>query len=201
MLFLVLLFYNSDWIGERLYPIKYSETIRFSAGQYQVDPLLIAAIIRVESNYRPELVSKKSGAIGLMQIMPDTAHWIIEQAGLSDDAKHHIHREDINIHLGTWYVRALHKQFQKFIEDRPLEDAIAVIAAAYNAGPGRVNKWIEDGTWDGTAGQASNIPYGETRHYIRRVLYYYKKYTDIYTEKWNEVSMASEDAMPGTIAH
>ncbi len=69
-----------------MYPIHYEDDIRRNAFQYELDPFLIAAIIRVESNYKPDTESNK-GAYGLMQLMPDTSNWIIEKAPFDTEYK------------------------------------------------------------------------------------------------------------------
>jgi len=179
------LFVRSGWIGELLYPVKYEKEIVSIAGEHRVDPLLVAAIIRVESNFQAGLISSKN-AQGLMQIMPETAAWIIEQMGLPEATCHFMMDEQVNIYLGAWYLKSLENQFRHLTEGRPLNDRLAVIAAAYNAGPGTVRRWVEEGIWDGTYARASSIPYGETRHYVHRVVYYYHKYEEVYAKKWRE---------------
>ncbi len=168
---LAALFIRSDWLGKRIYPISFQEEIKLSAQHYELDPLLIAAIIRVESNYRLSAVSRK-GAVGIMQIMPDTAEWILKKGDFGpitvEDAGTQAHA---GIALGSWYVKELNRQFDG--------DLIKSLAA-YNAGPGKVKSWLQQGVWNGEERTISDIPYGETRHYVQRVLYYYKKYQDIY---------------------
>lgn len=181
--FLILLFYETDWLGRWIYPIKYEEDIKISAEQFGIDPLLVASIIRVESNFKPNLVSRKN-AVGLMQLMPETAQWIIETANYADLTIERIAEEDVNIHLGTWYLRHLFTYFENFSRDKPPETRLAVVVAAYNAGPGNVEKWLHEGTWDGDPDHAEMIPFGETRHYVQRVLYYYQKYRSIYADEW-----------------
>ncbi|WP_166242262.1 lytic transglycosylase domain-containing protein [Paenibacillus turpanensis] len=182
VIILLILFYNSEWLSRWLYPIPYREDIEISAQNYDVDPMLIAAIIRVESNYKPDTLSKK-GAVGLMQVMPDTAEWIVTQAGFADLTNEKLERPDVNIEVGAWYIRSLMQQFAKDVQNGNVEDRIAIVAAAYNAGPGSVRKWLNAKTWDGQVVNLQKIPFGETRHYIQRVLYYYKKYVQIYDEK------------------
>lgn len=170
------LFLKSDWIGRQMYPVKYSEDIKASASNYNMDPYLIAAIIRVETNYTTGKVSSK-GALGLMQLMPDTADWIIEQANFSKVSREMlINRADVNIQAGVWYLGSLHRKFDG--------NSIAAVAA-YNAGPGNVNKWLTNGVWDGKLESVRNLPYGETRHYVQRVIYYYNKYKQLYPELGN----------------
>ncbi|RXZ81170.1 lytic transglycosylase domain-containing protein [Paenibacillaceae bacterium] len=170
---LIVLFVNSSWIAKWMYPIHYRDDIRVSATNYGVDPYLVAAVIRSETNYKTGKESSK-GALGIMQIMPDTAGWIAEQAkftNISLDDVHH--RADIGIEMGTWYLRSLIRQFDN--------NEIAAIAA-YNAGPGNVRNWLRKGVWDGEAATTSQIPFGETRHYLQRVLYYHNKYKTLYEE-------------------
>ncbi|CAM3372711.1 lytic transglycosylase domain-containing protein [Paenibacillus lupini] len=165
------LFLNSNWLARMMYPIEFKEDIRASASNYGVDPHLIAAIIRTETNYSTGQVSKK-GALGLMQIMPDTADWIFQKADFKNVTEDMLqNRPDVSIEVGAWYLQSLHKQFD--------QNTVAVIAA-YNAGPGNVRKWLDSGKWDGKLDTADQIPYGETRHYVQRVIYYYNKYKDLY---------------------
>ncbi len=183
--FVLLLFLKSDWMGRMMYPISFVEEIQSGASDYEVDPYLIAAIIRVESNFHTGKVSKK-GAAGVMQLMPDTAEWIIEMAklealtaeGVTSDTK-------LSIQAGSWYIHSLHQQFKG--------NSVAAVAA-YNAGPGKVSKWLQNGTWDGTLKNLSSIPYGETRHYVQRVDYYYNKYKDLYPD------MASASSASGRLS-
>ncbi|MBB3109579.1 soluble lytic murein transglycosylase [Paenibacillus phyllosphaerae] len=169
--FLIVLFFKSDWLGRWMYPLHYEKDIRVSAQNYGLEPHLIAAIARVETNFSPNKVSKK-GAIGIMQVMPDTADWIVERGGFDGITKDKLaNRADVGIELGAWYLDSLHDQFN--------DNRYAAIAA-YNAGPGNVKRWLSDGTWDGSEQTLDRIPYGETRHYVQRVIYYYNKYKKLY---------------------
>lgn len=164
---------NTDWINHRIYPIHYRSDIVASALSHGVEPHLVAAVIRIESNFETGRTSRK-GALGIMQIMPDTANWIVEQAryeGVTLDAVQH--RADIGIELGTWYLASLLRQF---------DGNMAVAVAAYNAGPGNVSTWLKEGVWDGTLTSSDDIPFGETRRYVQRVFYYYNKYKTIYPD-------------------
>lgn len=173
VMILTMLFFSATWMRMWIYPIQYKEIIRQHAAKYKVDPLLIAAIIRQESNYRPSQESHK-GALGMMQIMPDTAVWIMEKASMKeitlDEVKHEV---DANIQIGAWYISYLLTKF---------DNNLFAVLAAYNAGPGVVNKWLQNRTWDGTFDQVKKIPYPETKNYVQRVVYYYNKYKELYTE-------------------
>jgi len=169
---LAALFVRSEWIGRTIYPVYFKTEIKQHAAAFGQDPLLIAAIIRVESNYKENAVSPK-GALGIMQLMPDTAAWILEKEALFKDLdmQDASSRADAGIRLGTWYVKELNRQF---------DGNLPVVLAAYNAGPGRVRQWLNERVWDGSEQTLRNIPYGETRQYVQRVLYYYKKYQEYY---------------------
>jgi soluble lytic murein transglycosylase len=169
--FLIILFMNSSFIGRKMYPIYYQKEIKQSAENHNIDPFLIAAMIRVETNYKYHLESKK-GAIGIMQLMPDTASWIVEAANFEPQTPEDLLKVDVNINLGAWYMKWLTKHYN---------GNIVYAVAAYNAGQGNVNKWKENGVWDGTEANIDQIPFGETRHYVQRVLYYYHKYQKLYS--------------------
>ncbi|WP_418789123.1 lytic transglycosylase domain-containing protein [Paenibacillus agilis] len=171
--FLFILFFQSNWLGEWMYPIPYKDEITKHANKQQVDPLLVAAIIRAETNYQ---VGKKShkGALGIMQLMPDTANWLMEKSGRDQKwSLEQLHLEaDPSIELGTYYLHSLIKQYH---------NNIPAAVAAYNAGPGNVNKWLKQGTWDGRLETAKEqIPFQETRNYVTKVFHYYTKYKKVY---------------------
>src|SRR5207248_3301455 len=145
----------------KLYPIYYQQEIKQSAENHNIDPFLIAALIRVETNYQYHLESKK-GAIGIMQLMPDTAMWIVESSNAGPHSMDDLVKVDININLGAWYISWLTKHYN---------GNLLYAIAAYNAGQGNVNKWKQSQTWDGTEAGINQIPFGETRHYVQRILY------------------------------
>ncbi|MBN2982988.1 MULTISPECIES: lytic transglycosylase domain-containing protein [Cohnella] len=165
---------QTDWLGRTMYPIYYKDEIRSTASRFQLDPLLVAAIIRVESNYRAEAVSPK-GALGIMQVMPDTANWILEkEAEFGALTVQEIGRNpEAGMQVGGWYIREMLRQF---------DGNLAASLAAYNAGPGKVRQWLNEGVWDGSQQSINDIPYGETRHYVQRIFYYYNKYQQLYDE-------------------
>jgi len=169
-LFLVL---QSSTLWKWMYPIKYRDEILAASRQYQVSPYLILAVIRSESGFDPDCVSRK-GAIGLMQVMPDTASWIVSQAGFQVKDERYLYDPVMNIWIGTWYLRYLLTKFD--------EDPVKVIAA-YNAGPGAVSGWIEEKKWNGQRETLEDIPFSETRKYVQRVLYYQERYQRVYNQQ------------------
>lgn len=167
---------NAFW--RWMYPIGYQETIQRAAREAGLDPLLVASVIRVESQFRSRDVSH-AGAVGLMQLMPATAEWVMNQMRrdgqpLPADAagsRIDLAQPDINIRIGTWYIHYLMERFGG--------NAVAAIAA-YNAGPKRVQGWLGRGVWDGRLEHIMAIPVGETRHFVDRVFYNYDLYKRIY---------------------
>ncbi|WP_051271801.1 lytic transglycosylase domain-containing protein [Shimazuella kribbensis] len=155
-----------------IYPLDYEDNILKSAKQTGTDPFLIMAIIRVETKFDPEKQSHV-GAEGLMQLMPPTVDDAIKKGNFSPSMKQYIKVPAVNIQVGSWYLSELTKRFKG--------NKVAVIAS-YNAGPNRVQKWLNAGTWDGTRQNVQKIPYGETRHYVQRVTFFYEKYKSLYTD-------------------
>lgn len=161
---------QSSFVQKLMYPIDYETEIAVSSQTFDIDPHLILAIIRVESHFRPEVSSHK-GAYGLMQLMPDTAQWMVDEGHFEAEFMQRLHEPAVNIHMGSWYIKQLMSEF---------DGNLVAAVAAYNAGPGRVHRWIEEGKWDGQKKHIEHIPFGETRHYVERVLYYYDKYKSLY---------------------
>ncbi|MBP1989414.1 lytic transglycosylase domain-containing protein [Paenibacillus eucommiae] len=176
--FLLFLFMNSDFIGKKIYPIYYQQEIGEGAENHNINPFLLAAMIRVETNYQHHRESKK-GALGIMQLMPDTAEWIAETAKFKLTSREDLLDVDVNINLGAWYINWLTQHYN---------GNLIYAIAAYNAGQGNVNQWKKNKIWDGTKEGISEIPFGETRHYVQRVLYYYQKYQTLYDNRWPQPS-------------
>lgn len=138
-------------------PFPYQPTVVGVARQERVSPFLVAAVIRVESRFRPDAVSAR-GAVGLMQLMPSSAGWIFMKMGrtgtpdLTDPAT--------SIHLGSWYLRYLLNSY----------GGNATLAlAAYNGGPETVNRWLASGVLSAHQRSYQAIPYPETANFVRRV--------------------------------
>lgn len=156
-----------------IYPFPYRTTVEQYANAYQVDTNLAAAVIKVESKFQNEVHSHR-GAVGLMQLMPDTAAWIagqIEDKGYSLQALHEPQR---NIRYGIWYLASLQAEFQG-------NDILAL--AAYNAGRGNVQTWMQAYGWDTSFHDVDAIPYAETREYVRQVLHDAEAYARLYPKE------------------
>ena len=149
------------------YPQKYSTYVERYTEEHQVEKELIYAMIKVESNFKQDAVSNK-GALGLMQILESTAYDVANQLEMQI-TKEEIMNPKINIYLGTKYVSNLIKKYGK------LELAVA----AYNAGIGNVDRWIESGVINKDGTDVENIPFKETNNYVRKVLRDYLIYKQI----------------------
>lgn len=103
--------YTSDWFQKKyIYPFLYQEAVYTYALERELDPFLVTGVIRTESKFIAEARSPK-GALGLMQIMPETGRWIAEQLGEKEYMTADLTDPDINIRFGTWYLASLKKNF------------------------------------------------------------------------------------------
>jgi soluble lytic murein transglycosylase len=171
ILLLIFLIVATPLFNRWMYPLDYEEQILYSSAATGADPFLVMAVIRVESKFNPD-VESHAGAQGLMQLTPNTVDWVVERGQFSPAFKESVRDPAINIHMGSWYLSGLMKEFQG--------NQVATIAA-YNAGPGNVQKWLKEGRWDGTRRNLNQIPYGETRHYVQRVMFFHDKYRSLYS--------------------
>jgi soluble lytic murein transglycosylase len=151
---------SPPWYERIRYPLHYSESIRVHAKEHHLDPALMAAVIYQESKFRPS-VESSSGAIGLMQLTPDTARGIAIRTGGNAFETSDLYNAEINIRYGAWYLDNL---FAKYHNER-------LVLAAYNAGQGNVDRWIA---------HHEAIQFPETRAYVKRV----EHLKAIYAEAW-----------------
>ena len=126
-----------------------------------IDPALVWAIMREESGYRPWITSS-AGARGLLQIMPETAERLARRNGFRDFQPEDLYTPEVNIALGSAYLNELARRFP---------NRISAAIGSYNAGPRAVSDWLrgdraelEDDAW------VEEIPYQQTRTYVKRVL-------------------------------
>lgn len=129
-----------------LYPCEALDLVRSQAAAASLDPALVCSVVRAESRFRRDAVSPH-GAVGLMQLMPDTASWVAARLGTPTGD---LTDPETNLRLGTTYLRYLIGRFGR----------LDLALAAYNAGPGRVDQWIAEG----------EAGYAETSAFVRRVL-------------------------------
>ncbi len=152
------------------YPIKYKEYVEAYADTYGITPSLIYAVIRTESEFDPDVVSRAE-AKGLMQITDATFAWVQMRAGEKEPLPpEKLFDPETNIHYGVYYMRLLLEQFS---------DTDTMIAA-YNAGPTRVSEWLEETTYSKDGKTLYHIPYEETLHYVERVRKAQEMYRTLY---------------------
>lgn len=167
---------------QRLFPLRYTEGVRERASQRDLDPHLVAGLIRQESAFAPRTRSPV-GARGLMQIMPGTGRALARVEGLRWRLSR-LYDPGVNIRFGTRYLRQLLDEFG----ERP-----DYALAGYNAGPHRVRKWTEMDLEIDSERFIEEIPFTETRNYVKLVLRNEMLYRRLYPELAGE-----EDAAAGT---
>lgn len=141
-------------------PLRHDDIIRQQAKRKNLDPALIAAVIYQESRFRPR--ESSAGAQGLMQILPSTADFIATKSGGTKFTTKDLATPQVNISYGSWYLR--------YLLDRYDNDTLTALAA-YNAGEGRVDEWLaQSGKSGGSITDPDEIPFPETREYVKRVL-------------------------------
>lgn len=162
--------YSSDWFQRILYPFPYQGIVYRYATEKEIDPFLIAAVIRTESKFNTKARSPK-GAIGLMQMMPETANWVAEQMEYNDFDVAKLEDPEVIINMGTWYMSSLKKEFK---------GNEVLMLAAYNGGRGNVKQWMGKYNWTMSFSDVEKIPFLETREYVSKVLHSKKRYQELY---------------------
>jgi soluble lytic murein transglycosylase len=140
-------------------PLADASIIREQAAEKHLDPALVAAVIYAETKFDPRTSS--AGALGLMQLLPETANFIARESGGVRFTTTDLGTPAINVAYGSWYLHYLLAHY----EGNEL-DAVA----AYNAGYANVDRWVSRARSEGTELSVSTIPFLETREYVRRVL-------------------------------
>lgn len=149
------------------YPAPYRDSMQENLHKHGLEEAWVYGLMRQESRFAT-MAKSDVGAAGLMQIMPDTARWVARQIGMKGYRKGLIHQLDVNIKLGTYYMKTVSHQF----DDNPV-----LASAAYNAGPTRAKQWRGSQPMEGAI-YVETIPFDETRDYVRKVLsntMYYSK--------------------------
>lgn len=162
---------NSEFFLRKIYRIEYQEYVEKYSEEYNIDPLLVYSIIKAESNFNEGALSKK-GACGLMQLMDQTAKEVAENTLMDYESGITLYDAEKNIKIGIAYYADLKKTYSN--------DEVAL--AAYNAGSGNVDKWIEDKIINADGSNIENIPYKETNTYVRKILKNYKMYKKLYQQ-------------------
>ena len=151
-----------DAVMRIIYPLHYETTIRQVSAENGLDPAFVAGVIYTESRFRPHVRSHQT-AYGLMQLLPQSAHYIQRKSGIKGDYRD----PKVNIKLGTWFLG--------YLDDR-YEGDERLMLAAYNSGEGNVDAWTSDEGFD----IAKDIPYKETRKYVHNALEASQTYQNLY---------------------
>jgi soluble lytic murein transglycosylase-like protein/outer membrane protein assembly factor BamD (BamD/ComL family) len=154
-----------------LYPAPFAHTVKEKARHYEIDPLLVYAVMRQESIFDREIVSP-AGAVGLMQLMPYTAKKVARQLEKSYHSDS-LYRGMYNITLGTRYLSGLLDKY---------DNNTILALCAYNAGPGNADRWYAANKSQSFDMFVENISYSETRKYVKRVLANYWTYKRLYAD-------------------
>ncbi len=144
------------------FPMPYRQQVMQHAESRDLDPSIIYGVMRRESLFDP-LARSSVGALGLMQLMPSTARRVAKSLGMKRPRKSDILRVENNIRLGTHYLKSVMKRF---------DNNLALAAAAYNAGPGNVKRWLPKHSTMSADLWIETVPFKETRNYIQAVLAY-----------------------------
>jgi soluble lytic murein transglycosylase len=152
-----------DWYQRARYPLRYETIVRAHARNYDLPPALLAAVIYTESKFDADARSG-AGAVGLMQLLPDTARGIAARTGGDGFVESDLLDPEINVRYGSWYLRHLLDRYHD----------VPTALAAYHAGEGNVDEWRRDGV---------GIRFPETRHYVQKVLDAREVYADVYADE------------------
>jgi soluble lytic murein transglycosylase len=159
-----------DRVYTIFYPQKYTESVERYSAQFGVDKNLVYAVIRTESGFREE-VESHAGAVGLMQLMPETFSWL--QDNLDGEVIYPAEKlkdPDINIRYGTYFLSYLIGEYGD----------VRTACAAYNAGMSNVEYWLSDSRYSPDGHSLSVIPYQETAGYVEKVEQARQIYARIY---------------------
>lgn len=167
--------YSYAYFLKKAYPTHYEEYIQEFSHKYGVEEALVLAIIKCESGFENEAVSR-AGAVGLMQIMPATFEWLQTHVGDGTLEKEQLIDPRTNIEYGAYFLSIL---MERYASD------VAIISA-YNAGPGNIDRWLRDERYSEDGRILKEIPYQETRAYVEKVLRSREIYRELYFKKGKE---------------
>ncbi len=164
----IILIFLLNCFNAYFYPMKYKDEIYNFSSKYQVNAALIASVANTESNFKETSISKR-GAVGVMQIMPQTAQWLAKKMKVeySDDL---LLDGEYNIMIGSYYLSYLLNYFEN--------EKVAL--CAYNAGQGNVSEWLKNTEYSEDGKTLKKIPFEETKNYINKVYKNYNYYKNKY---------------------
>ena len=153
----------------KAYPVRYYAYVSENSEKFNVEKELILAIIKSESNFRQDAESK-AGAIGLMQIMPDTFEWLQAHKLVTLMDVGHLKDPKTNIKYGVYLLSILQKRYNTIIE----------VVCAYNAGIGTVDRWLRDEQYSDDGKTLKKIPFPDTSVYLENVIESCRVYKNLY---------------------
>lgn len=161
-----------DKIERWEYPIEYSEYVTYYADKYDIDPLMLYAFIRTESNFNPKADSD-AGARGLMQITEVTFDWIKTKIAPTEDLTFEdLYDPETNIRFGSYFVSYCLLRYQ---------DDLSTAAAAYHSGWGTVDGLLSQAEYSADGKTLDHYPYPQMRLYVKKITSSYQRYQEIYT--------------------
>lgn len=161
-----------DRINRWEYPLKYEEYVTYYADKYSIDPLILYAFIRTESNFNPQAESS-AGARGLMQITEVTFDWIKSKIAPTEDLTFDsLYDPETNIRFGCYFVSYCLLRYQ---------DDLATAAAAYHSGWGTVDELLAQAEYSADGQTLDHYPYPQMRLYVKKITDSYRRYQEIYT--------------------
>ena len=172
----LLLFWTRVWQPKKMrliYPLLYREELLAASAEFEIDPCMLAALVYCESSYQADAVSHV-GAIGLMQIMPETGQWLSGKIDLeSEYATERLYEPEVNLRLGCWYLDYLYDRY-----DGQWQEALT----AYIAGQGQVDKWLKDPELSADGKHLDVIPGQDVKEYAAKVMRIHENYKTAYPD-------------------
>lgn len=161
-----------SWYARLWHPLEYENAVRTEADRYGLDAALIAAVAEAESGFVPDSRSSQ-GAVGVMQILPNTARFIARQPSRPSPSPEDLTNPEVGIAYGAWYLR--------YLIDR--HGSVPSALAAYNAGESNLRRWEEQAENQGRSLRVpDDIPFTETRQFVERV----ENLADLYRRSYDD---------------
>ena len=162
-----------EWGWKALYPLTYESMVRSNARQFGIDPYWILSIMREESHFKEDTLSR-SNAMSLMQILPTTGKWIATKLGEKKFHTNNLWEPSLNIRYGSWYLKYLADLFN---------GDLFLASASYNGGQGNIQRKVEAGPYSNmpVLERLDKVPLPETRDYYKKVMGSHWNYSRLYS--------------------
>ncbi len=158
------------FLKKSLHPTDYKQFVEKYASEYNIPEYIIFAVIKEESDFDPNATSR-AGAMGLIQMMPETFTWLSSFEHLGENLSYYrLYDPETSIRYGTYYLQYLFNKFHDW----------DTVFAAYNGGEGNVAKWLADPEYADGKGGLRHIPFPETEKYVKKVNQSLRYYRDTY---------------------